>query len=72
MFRISKNGQEAVANVASYRQIVPAIRKAGAGRYQVDQLNDCVLGFEHASRPWALVTNKPNGEIVIEYEPPVI
>jgi hypothetical protein len=31
MFRISKNGQEEVAGVASYRQIVPSIREAGPG-----------------------------------------
>ena len=31
MFHISKNGQEAVADVASYRQIVPTIREAGPG-----------------------------------------
>jgi hypothetical protein len=71
MFRITKNGQAAVADVPSYRQIVRAIREAGPGRYQVNQLND-VLGFGHASRLWAVVTNKPNGAIVIEYEPPVI
>jgi hypothetical protein len=31
MFRISKTGQEAVADAASYRQIVPTIREIGPG-----------------------------------------
>ena len=31
MLRISKNGQEAVADMASYRKIVPTIREAGPG-----------------------------------------
>jgi hypothetical protein len=31
MFRISKNRQETVADVASYRQIVPPIRETGPG-----------------------------------------
>ena len=31
MFRINKNRQEAVADVASYRQIVPTIREPGPG-----------------------------------------
>jgi hypothetical protein len=67
MFRISKNGQEPVADVVSTRQIVPAIRECGPGRYHVDELSD-----EHASRRWLVVTKKPDGEIVIEYEPRTI
>jgi hypothetical protein len=31
MFRMSKNGEEAVADVASYWQFVPTIREAGPG-----------------------------------------
>jgi hypothetical protein len=67
MFRITKNRQEPVVDVASYRQIVPAIRESGPGRYQVDQFSD-----EHSSRRWAVVTNKLDGAIVIEYEPATI
>jgi hypothetical protein len=72
MFRISKIGQVAVADVVSYRQIVPAIREAGPGCYHVDQMNGDTVPFGHASRRWAVVTNKPNGAIVIEYEPQAI
>jgi hypothetical protein len=67
MFRISNNGQEPVADVVSTRQIVPAIRECGPGRYNVDQTTD-----GHAWRPWLVVTKKPDGEIVIEYEPRTI
>jgi hypothetical protein len=69
MFRISKNGHEPVVDVASYRQIVPAIREAGSGRYEIDRLSDDIVRFGHVARRWAVVTNKPGGAIVIEYEP---
>jgi hypothetical protein len=59
MFNISKNGQEAVADVASYRQIVPTIREAGPGPTAAK----CVEPLPGAGVPSQAGTNPLVGDV---------
>jgi hypothetical protein len=54
MYRISRDGQQPIADVDLVEAIEPAIRLSEPGRYHVDEIGAGPLPSGHTSRRWAL------------------
>jgi hypothetical protein len=69
MFRISRDGQEPVVDVAQVEEVEPAIRSSEPGRYHIDQINREPLPSGHTSRRWGVGIKSPDGSATIVPDP---
>jgi hypothetical protein len=69
MFRISRDGQEPIADVDQVEAIEPAIRSSEPGRYHVDEISADPLPSGHTSRRCGVGIKRTDGTVVIEPDP---
>ena len=69
MFRVSRDGQEPVVDVAQVEAIGPVVQRSQLGRYHVDENGDDMLPSRHTSRRWGVVIKRDDGSVVVEPDP---
>ncbi len=69
IYRISRNGQEPILDVAQVVELEPAIRSSEPGRYHIDEISADPLPSGHTSRRWGVGIRRPDGSVAIEPDP---
>ncbi len=68
-YRISRDGQEPIADVYNVEAIEPVIRTSEPGRYHIDELSAVPLPSGHTERRWGVAFKWNDGSVVIEPDP---
>jgi hypothetical protein len=68
MFRISKDGQEPVAEVETAEQIEPTVQSGTPGRFLVEEIraDDNPFPSGHQSRPWGTAIHQADGRVALK------
>jgi hypothetical protein len=69
MYRISRNRQEPIIDVAKVEAIEPAIRSIEPGRYHVEEIAADPPPSGHTSRRWGAAVKRPDCSVELEPEP---
>ena len=69
MFRISRGDQESVIDVDRVDRIELAIRTAGPGSHEIDEITAHVLPSGHTSRRWGVGIKREDGSVAVEPDP---
>jgi len=69
MYRISRNGQEPIVDVAQVEAIEPVIRLSKPGGYLVDEISSEPLPSGHTWRRWGVGIKRHDGVVTLDPDP---